>query len=66
MSGGDSTMTEPKLMPAGLMILKPHDKERIAETVSLGHNELWSSENLRRHLWLLKTTFNAIPGRKVC
>ena len=53
-------------MPAGLMILKPHDKERIAETVSLGHNELWSSENLRRHLWLLKTTFNAIPGRKVC
>ena len=51
-------LTKPKLTPAGLMILKqPHDKERIAETASLGQNELWSSENLYRHLRLLKTTF---------
>jgi hypothetical protein len=51
-------LTEFKLMFTHLMILKPHYEEHIAETASLGQNELWSSTNLYHHLQMLQNTFH--------
>jgi hypothetical protein len=62
MFGGD--LTESKLALTHLLILKPHYEEHIAETASLGQNELWSSTNLYRHLQLLQNTF--LIGSDVC
>jgi hypothetical protein len=61
-SGAD--VTKLKLTFTHLMILKPHYEELIAETASLGQNELWSSTNLYRHLQLLQITFH--PSSNVC
>ena len=47
-------------LTSGFMDLKPNLKERIEATTFLGENELWSSQNLYRHLDLLE---NHVPRR---
>ena len=51
-----------KITFTGFIVLKPNSKNRIAETASLGQNELWCSANLYRQLHLLENLF----PRKVC
>jgi hypothetical protein len=51
-----------KIQFTGFINLKPYSDERLAATASLGENELWSSANLYRQLYLLESL---IP-RMVC
>jgi hypothetical protein len=46
----------------GLIELKPDFEERVAATISLGQNELWSSVNFNRQLLLL----GGLVSRTVC
>jgi hypothetical protein len=56
----DITETKPRI--TDFIVLKPHYKEHIVETASLGQNELWSSTNLYHHLELLENTFHISPN----
>ncbi|KAI9441536.1 hypothetical protein H4582DRAFT_1849158 [Lactarius indigo] len=57
---GSSRMSRGNLIdlaitPTCLMDLRPNSKGRIAETTSLGADQLWSSDTLYRHLHLLES-----------
>jgi len=50
----DKTLLTLKIKFSGILSLKPDFQERIAPTTCLGKDELWSSENLYRHLLVLE------------
>lgn len=55
-------LTKLKITFAGLLYLKPNSNERIAVTMSLGQDQLWSFANLYSQLHLLES----LISRTVC
>ncbi|KAF5381638.1 hypothetical protein D9615_005460 [Tricholomella constricta] len=57
----DQTSAKLNITLAGILDLKPNLEKRIAETISLGQDEFWSSANLYRQLHVLE---GLLPGTK--
>ncbi|KAN0078023.1 hypothetical protein V8E55_010080 [Tylopilus felleus] len=51
----NNDLTRLNITSSGFIVLQPNYEERVLATTSRGENELWSSQNLYRHLQLLES-----------